>query len=86
MHARMFAPGWGSAKTRRPVRRRRRSPAAWRRRLRVDVRRLTITQGVEIGRPSTIETETHFAGGNVVGVAVGGGAVVVGEGRFDRLP
>jgi len=49
-------------------------------------RRLTITQGVEIGRPSTIETATTFAGGVVTAVSVGGGAVVVGEGRFDRLP
>ena len=51
-----------------------------------EVRRLTITQGVEMGRPSTIETETHFAAGKVAGVSVGGGAVVVGEGRFSRLP
>ena len=39
-----------------------------------------------MGRPSVIETETRFAEGRVAGVAVGGGAVVVGEGRFDRLP
>jgi trans-2,3-dihydro-3-hydroxyanthranilate isomerase len=49
-------------------------------------RRLTIRQGVEINRPSTIETTTTFAGGAVAAVSVGGGAVVVGEGRFDRLP
>jgi trans-2,3-dihydro-3-hydroxyanthranilate isomerase len=49
-------------------------------------RKLVITQGVEIGRPSRIETETRFAGGRVAGVSVGGGAVVVGEGRFTRLP
>jgi trans-2,3-dihydro-3-hydroxyanthranilate isomerase len=86
VHARMFAPGLGvsedpatgsaAAALAGSVA----APATG------SVRRLTIRQGVEMGRPSTIETTTTFAGGSVTGVSVGGGAVVVGEGRFDRLP
>ena len=48
--------------------------------------RLAITQGVEMGRPSHLATETTYAGGQVAGVSVGGHAVIVGEGRLLRLP
>jgi trans-2,3-dihydro-3-hydroxyanthranilate isomerase len=48
--------------------------------------RLTIAQGVEMGRPSRIETETRIVGGSVSGVSVGGGAVLVAEGVLRRLP
>ena len=47
---------------------------------------LTITQGVEMGRPSTIQCSATRAGGVVRQISIGGGAVVVGEGRFTRLP
>jgi trans-2,3-dihydro-3-hydroxyanthranilate isomerase len=86
VHARMFAPGLGVSE----------DPATGSAAAALagsltaaasgEVRRLTITQGVEMGRPSTVETETRFAAGKVAGVSVGGGAVVVGEGRFSRLP
>ena len=48
--------------------------------------RLTIAQGIEMGRPSRIETETQYRDGRVAGVSVGGGAVIVGEGRLLRMP
>jgi trans-2,3-dihydro-3-hydroxyanthranilate isomerase len=48
-------------------------------------RRLAITQGVEMGRPSLITATATRAGGHVTGISIGGGAVVVGEGRFTRL-
>ncbi len=48
--------------------------------------RLAIAQGVEMGRPSHMATETTFAGAKVAGVSVGGHAVIVGEGRLLRLP
>ena len=48
--------------------------------------RLTIAQGVEMGRPSRIETETYYEGAHVAGISVGGGAVIVGEGRLRHLP
>ena len=48
--------------------------------------RLAITQGVEMGRPSHLATETTYDGGLVTGVSVGGHAVIVGEGRLLRLP
>jgi trans-2,3-dihydro-3-hydroxyanthranilate isomerase len=48
--------------------------------------RMRITQGVEMGRPSLIETETLYRDGAVSGIAIGGGAVVVGEGRLLHLP
>jgi trans-2,3-dihydro-3-hydroxyanthranilate isomerase len=51
-----------------------------------DTLRLTIEQGVEMGRPSRIETETRYADGRVTSISVGGGAVIVGEGRLLRLP
>jgi trans-2,3-dihydro-3-hydroxyanthranilate isomerase len=48
--------------------------------------RMRITQGVEMGRPSLIETETFTRDGAVSGISIGGGAVIVGEGRLLRLP
>ncbi len=48
--------------------------------------RLTITQGVEMGRPSTILATATREGGAVTEVSIGGGAVIVAEGRFTRLP
>jgi trans-2,3-dihydro-3-hydroxyanthranilate isomerase len=47
---------------------------------------MRITQGVEMGRPSLIETETFHRDGAVSGISIGGGAVIVGEGRLLRLP
>jgi trans-2,3-dihydro-3-hydroxyanthranilate isomerase len=86
MHARVFAPGLGI--TEDPATGS--AGAALAGSLKPagsgDIRKLIITQGVEMGRPSRIETETRFSGGRVAGVSVGGGAVVVGEGRFPRLP
>jgi trans-2,3-dihydro-3-hydroxyanthranilate isomerase len=41
--------------------------------------RVTIVQGVELGRPSTIEVDADDAGD----VRVGGGCVVTGRGFFD---
>ena len=48
--------------------------------------RMRITQGVEMGRPSLIETETTYRDGAVTEISIGGRAVVVGEGRLLRLP
>ncbi len=50
------------------------------------VLRLEIAQGVEMGRPSLIRASVTRAGGRTTGISVGGGAVIVGEGRFTRLP
>lgn len=47
---------------------------------------LDIAQGIEMGRPSRIETATRLAAGHVTGISVGGAAVIVGEGRLLRLP
>ena len=48
--------------------------------------RVAITQGVEMGRPSLIHATATRAGGTVRAISIGGGAVVVGEGRLLRLP
>jgi trans-2,3-dihydro-3-hydroxyanthranilate isomerase len=48
--------------------------------------RMRITQGVEMGRPSLIETETTYRDGTVTGISIGGNAVIIGEGRLHRLP
>ncbi|MBN8892851.1 MAG: hypothetical protein ABS99_10660 [Acetobacteraceae bacterium SCN 69-10] len=48
--------------------------------------RVAIAQGVEMGRPSLIRASVTRAGGVVTGISIGGGAVVVGEGRLLRLP
>lgn len=47
---------------------------------------VAITQGVEMGRPSLIHATATRAAGHVQGISIGGGAVVVGEGRLVRLP
>ena len=86
MRARMFAPGLGvsedpaTGSAAAALAGSLTAPAS------AELRRLRIAQGVEMGRPSVIETETRFTAGRITGVAVGGGAVVVGEGRFTRLP
>lgn len=46
-------------------------------------RRWRITQGVEMGRPSLIELEADERHGVVSAVRVGGGCVLLGEGRLD---
>jgi trans-2,3-dihydro-3-hydroxyanthranilate isomerase len=43
---------------------------------------LVISQGAEIGRPSTLRARAEGQGETVTRVAVGGGAVIVAEGRF----
>jgi trans-2,3-dihydro-3-hydroxyanthranilate isomerase len=48
---------------------------------------LRIRQGVEMGRPSLIHAAARRASnGGVLGVSVSGNVVIVGEGRFTRLP
>jgi trans-2,3-dihydro-3-hydroxyanthranilate isomerase len=86
MHARMFAPGLGISED--PATGSAAAALAGSLKPRASGARhkLIIAQGVEIGRPSRIETETRIAAGKVAGVSVGGGAVVVGEGRLTRLP
>jgi trans-2,3-dihydro-3-hydroxyanthranilate isomerase len=44
--------------------------------------RWTVEQGVEMGRPSRLHVEADVAGGRVVAVRVGGGAVLVSEGEM----
>ncbi len=48
--------------------------------------RIDITQGVEMGRPSLIRATVTRQAGVATGISIGGGAVVVGEGRLLRLP
>ena len=43
---------------------------------------IVLTQGVEVGRPSTLHARADGGGGLIDGVAVGGGAVVVARGEF----
>ena len=50
------------------------------------VHRVAITQGVEMGRPSLIHATATRVGGVVHAITIGGGAVVVGEGRLLRVP
>ena len=50
------------------------------------VHRIAITQGVEMGRPSLIHATATREGGMVHGISIGGGAVVVGEGRLLCVP
>src|SRR5439155_21208566 len=44
--------------------------------------RLTISQGEEIGRPSTLEVDVE-PDGDALSIRVGGGVRVVGSGAFD---
>ena len=43
---------------------------------------IEISQGAEIGRPSTLFARADGAGGEIVGVFCGGRAVVVARGEF----
>jgi trans-2,3-dihydro-3-hydroxyanthranilate isomerase len=45
--------------------------------------RWAIEQGIEIGRPSTLEIEADKANGAVVAARVGGAAVPVSEGTME---
>ncbi|VDC32954.1 PhzF family phenazine biosynthesis protein [Pseudogemmobacter humi] len=47
--------------------------------------RLTLRQGVEMGRPSTLRLTIEAAGGALTAVRIAGSAVRIGEGRL-RLP
>jgi trans-2,3-dihydro-3-hydroxyanthranilate isomerase len=47
---------------------------------------VAVTQGVEMGRPSLIHATATRASGKVHGITIGGGAVVVAEGRLLRIP
>jgi trans-2,3-dihydro-3-hydroxyanthranilate isomerase len=49
------------------------------------VETLTISQGVELGRPSHLEAIVYAEGGQVRQIEVGGGAVVLGRGEW-HLP
>ncbi len=44
---------------------------------------LVVRQGVEMGRPSTIELQVRIDGGKLVHAAIGGDAVILAEGRLD---
>jgi len=83
-HARMFAPGLGVAE----------DPAtgsaaaafagvlAAQERLADGTHRILIEQGFEMGRPSRITLGLTLAGGALTEVTIGGGAVIVTEGRL----
>ena len=88
LHARMFAPGagvpedpaTGSAAAALAGLLAARSPE-------IDgTLRWTVEQGLEIGRPSVIEIEADKAGGDIVAVRVGGGAVMMSEGIMQIPP
>lgn len=51
-----------------------------------DATHFIIDQGVEMGRPSRIEAHVTRDGETITGISIGGGAVVVAEGHFLRLP
>ncbi|HUV32917.1 MAG TPA: PhzF family phenazine biosynthesis protein [Devosiaceae bacterium] len=44
---------------------------------------LTVRQGAEMGRPSTIELQIRIEGGALTHVAIGGAAVILAEGHLD---
>jgi trans-2,3-dihydro-3-hydroxyanthranilate isomerase len=46
---------------------------------------VTISQGAQVGRPSTLYARAEAADRKITGVQVRGDAVIVGEGRF-QLP
>jgi trans-2,3-dihydro-3-hydroxyanthranilate isomerase len=84
----MFSPtAPASPKTRRPDRPARSWPRnCWRTaRWRTGTTRLTLHQGVEMGRPSTLRLTIEAAGGRADPVRIAGSAVRIGEGRI-RLP
>ena len=84
-HARMFAPGVGVAE----------DPAtgsaaaafagylAARGGYKDGDHHVRIEQGYEMGRPSLMELTLRIGGGKLTGAAIGGGAVVVGEGAIE---
>jgi trans-2,3-dihydro-3-hydroxyanthranilate isomerase len=85
VHARMFAPSYGIPEDAATgsaagclgaylVRNRAVLPSR--------LTRITIEQGIEIGRPSSIEVEVESDGERINTVRVGGGAVIVGEGTL----
>jgi trans-2,3-dihydro-3-hydroxyanthranilate isomerase len=83
IHSRMFAPKFGI--TEDPATGA--AAAALAGSMDTDATHLIIDQGVEMGRPSRLEARmTRAADGTIAGVAIGGGAVIVAEGRFLRLP
>jgi trans-2,3-dihydro-3-hydroxyanthranilate isomerase len=83
IHARMFAPKFGI--TEDPATGSAAASIAGS--MDTDATHLIIDQGVEMGRPSRLEAHiTRAADGGVTGVSVEGGAVIVAEGRFLRLP
>jgi len=47
------------------------------------IRRLRIAQGVEMGRPSVLETTSEKRGGTVVATRIGGCSVMVAQGQLD---
>lgn len=82
IHARMYAPTFGVSE----------DPAtgsaacALAGSLDTDATHLVIDQGVELGRPSRLVAHITRKDGMVTEVSVGGGAIVVAEGAFVRLP
>lgn len=85
VHARMFAPGMGITE----------DPATGSAAAGLvgslagpadGMHRIAIAQGVEMGRPSLIHGTATRAGGVVTGISIGGGAVIIGDGRLTRLP
>jgi trans-2,3-dihydro-3-hydroxyanthranilate isomerase len=82
LHARMFAPKLGVVEDPATGS----AAAALAGSIATEATRLVIAQGVEMGRPSLIEAGIARASGKVTGITIGGGALVVGEGRFTRLP
>ena len=82
LHARLYAPGLGIAEDPATGS----AAAALAGSLDTDATCLLIDQGIEMGRPSRIEARITREAGVVTGISVGGGAVVVAEGRLLRLP
>lgn len=82
IHARMYAPKFGI--TEDPATGS--AAAALGGSYDTDATHLVIDQGVELGRPSRLEVHITRAGGAVAEVSVGGGAVVVADGSFLKLP
>ena len=82
LHARMYAPKLGV--TEDPATGS--AAAALAGSIDTDATRLVIDQGIELGRPSRIEANIIREGGVVKQISISGGAVVVAEGRFTRLP
>ena len=85
VHARMFAPGVGVAE----------DPATGSAAACLTgalpgpaegVHHIAIAQGIEMGRPSMIHGTATRVGGSVTGISIGGGAVIIGDGRLTRLP